>query len=542
VVSRFGLAAKRRLAIDWDAQSLRVVQFRPQGASIEVIKAVSVPIPPQVRLEDPESLGAFLREVLGQARIHDRRALLDIPRDQVVLNTLTLPPTPLDDLPALVYFQAVKELPFAAEQATLDFVVQGMFDPKSPSRVLVAAVRSDALTFYRRLAREAGLRLERIGLRPHANMVAFTAGLGAKPPERLLGVDVGPVLTEINIIRDGGLVFSRAATVRLFDVEGDTDAEDEPSASVTDSRLMIAASPQADAEEPTTREAVNAVLVEVIRSIEAYRATDPSARITQAIVAGSTGIEAALAEGLQRRLNTSVELYDPGRALDLTPPRAKELRGFSAALGLAMGHEATGPSHFNFLQPKRAVTRQARRLRRLPATVGVALVLITAVVAIRWNVLRPKHQRIDALRTAVAALSRDVQGFSKTRNQHTSGVRDLRERIEAVDQWMSGEGHWLLELWSLVKAFPLDKEAYATKLVFVDQPPSVDMDLRTKHTGVITVLMDRLREAGFEATGGKSAESAGADEFMFTETIRISLRDRSARTADAKPPSGEGRP
>ena len=81
--------------------------------------------------------------------------------------------------------------------------------------VLVAAIRHDALSRYEATLSAAGLKLDRIGLRPYANKFAVSSLLRHAMPERVLLIDVGPTLTEINVFRDSFLAFSRAASVAV---------------------------------------------------------------------------------------------------------------------------------------------------------------------------------------------------------------------------------------------------------------------------------------------------------------------------------------
>jgi len=525
------LTGRRQLAVDWDAQSLRVVQFRARGDRIDILKAVSVPIPLEIRQDDAESLGAFLRQALTQAGIRDRRAALTIPREKVVLNTLNVPPTPLDELPALVQFQAVKELPFAADQGTLDFTVRGAHDPKAPAEVLYAAVRNEALNLYTQVAREAGLTVERVGLRPHANLVAFTAGTDLAQKRLCLAIDVGPHLTEINLTREGGLLFSRSASVRLaFEGESAIDTD-----TLTDSKIVGHAVPNFSAASESVRDAVAALMVEITRSFEAYRATDPGARLDQIIVAGATGVEATLAEELHERLSAQAELYNPGLALELPPQRARELRGFSAAIGLAMCTNVAATQQFNFLAPKRAVAPRAKQLRRMPRWVMAAAAVILSVLVFRRYVVEPKQAEIAKLKANTSAVTRELKGYAKGKT-HIDGVVDLSNRVDAVRNWFDSQQTWTSDLVELTRAFPSDKDAYITMVNFVDQPAGIDIALRTKDPSITKSFVDQLKKAGYDAAVGPSSESAMKDGFRFSDSVRIVLAV-GGRKID-QPPAG----
>ena len=204
------------VSIDWDVRTLRIVHFvvRSKGG-VGIRKVLSVAIPPDLRAGDPSAVGQLIRQVLDRERIGAGRMVVDVPRDQAVLNTLKLPAVPDDDLPAMVEFQVSKELPFPLTVAAVDFAVESGDDGSGFREVLVAAVRKEVVEFYAQVAGSAGLKLERVGLRPYANRESINELLGDTRRERVLFVDVGPVLSEIDVLRGGRLAFSRAASVAV---------------------------------------------------------------------------------------------------------------------------------------------------------------------------------------------------------------------------------------------------------------------------------------------------------------------------------------
>jgi Tfp pilus assembly PilM family ATPase len=109
---RSTLNSKMMLAVDWDAKRLRVVHAGLRKGKVRVERMLSVDIPPEVDMSEPESAGKLLREVLAKLKIRTKRVILDVPRDQALLTTLNLPAASPDDMPALVEFQIAKELPF----------------------------------------------------------------------------------------------------------------------------------------------------------------------------------------------------------------------------------------------------------------------------------------------------------------------------------------------------------------------------------------------------------------------------------------------
>jgi type IV pilus assembly protein PilM len=525
--------SKKLLAIDWDARNLRLVLVRPRGEGLELVKAVSIPVPAEVKLDDPEATGAFLREAMRQARISVKSAVMSIPRDQVVLNTLGLPPTPVEEMSALVQFQIVKELPFAADQATVDFAVGAGFDPKEPCTVLVAAIRNEQLAFYRQVAHEAGLSIERIGLRPYANLHAVTARAPDLRDKTFLLIEIGPQLTEIDIIKQGSLVFSRAASVSLPDYRGSRSSHYE------DSR--ISAMEVADQEpEEVDRRAVNALMVEIVRSFEAHRATDAGISIDQIVVCGASGLEPQLGQVLAARFATQAELYTPERALDLTAQRAKELRGFSAAIGLAMGSAQRGLAAFDFLHPKKPVSKRQVRLKKVPIAVATGLLFIGAGATSYAKFVLPKQEQIKVMDERI-----------EPKRKQAKVVRDFKAQVETLESWRDSEQYWPEVLIALTENFPPDDEAAVTRLDFESRPKPRSSGresrmvarLRTASLGKVNEIITKLGEWGCkEVKSRKESPISGRREagiYSYETDVEAILPTRSKPSAKGKDASTE---
>lgn len=524
---KLSFGKNKLLALDWDRKTVRMVVVRPRADGVDLLKASSVDIPATIRHDDAESLGGFIREAMGQVGISATQAMISIPRDHVVLNTLELPPTPAEDMPAIVSFQITKELPFAAEEAALDFAVSGTFDPKQPCSVLVAAVRREQLNFYQQVVEHAGLSVERVGLRPFANLIAVTARAPELSQKALLIVEIGPQYTEIDIVRDGRLMFSRAALLTLPEpasVEGE---------SFTDSRIATTRPMERD-EDDATRQAISDLMVEIVRSVEAYRATDPTMSLDHIVVCGATGFESHLAQALGARYATTAALFTPDRAMQLATQRAKELRGFSAALGLAIGHERKGLETIDFLHPKKPVSRRSVQMKKLPVAVATALLFIGSGVTFHLRFIKPLQDRAKLLDGERAKLKKQEEPVVK-----------FKDQVESLESWMASEQHWPTVLAMVTEVFPSETEGYSTRADFEITPnPKMNsrdalmrIRFRTASLGTVNSLAAKLREAGFSnvVPGKETPSEMGRDGYKYDTNIDA-LVPKPMRGEDAAAP------
>ncbi|MCB9866377.1 MAG: hypothetical protein H6816_07055 [Phycisphaerales bacterium] len=144
------------LAVDWDAQRLRIVHAAVRRGKVRIDKMLSVDFPPDLDQSDSAAMGGLLREVLNRLKIRTRRVLLDVPRDQALLTTLNLPAASPDEMPAARWNSRLPpELPFSYP-GDRGFTMPET-TPEARWDVLVGTVRRDVVAFYETHLRAAGL-------------------------------------------------------------------------------------------------------------------------------------------------------------------------------------------------------------------------------------------------------------------------------------------------------------------------------------------------------------------------------------------------
>lgn len=405
---------RKVLCLDWDKRSLRIVVARIGGGRAVLEDAHSHRLPAGLDADDPAAMGDYIQQMLRRHRLHHhRRVVVDVPRERAVINRLALPPTPMAEVAAAVRFQAMKELPFPVDSAAIDYVVMARDAAGLATEVLLAAVTLETLGRVQATCQAAGLTPTRIGLRPYANLVSVQQ-VHPRDDEHVLFVDVGPGATEIDVFFGDTLAFARSANVNV------PVPVPEPEARESEDSRIISIADIADlaAPEEAIAAAGNELLVEVTRTLQAYRATDPDATIQQVIVAGGTGIEPQLAERLEARLGAPVKLFDPTGPLRIDAEEAPKLRSFSAALGLAWGLSREGLLALDFLNPKRPYSAREtlRRRARLAGVAALGVLAVTAAGLGKWAY--DLSRELARLRSANTQKWTKVQELVKVTNRN----------------------------------------------------------------------------------------------------------------------------
>lgn len=423
------LRSRPFVAVDYDRRHLRIIQAECVAGKARILRLIEVPLPEEVDLSDADGLGTLLGEALRKHKLGGAGVLMNVPRTEAVLKPLTLPPgTSVEEMPGMVRFQMEKELPFQLDEAVIDFTVSRHYDAEAGTEtadadgvdVLVAAVRVGVVEHYRRIAAAAKVRLLRLGLRPYAVHHCVEACVGQAAGQRIAVVSINSDETEIDVIDDGVLAFSRSAKVAV------------PAGAVG------------------TDPSVNLAVMEVARSLQSYQSVDRSSRISAVLVAGGTGIERAVAAECQRRLGVRSEPFDPTQSLQMkVTDEQAQTSAFIAAIGLAVGHAHADELPFDFQHPKEPVVPRDNSSVR---NALIAVLLITLVVGggvVGWLKFSQRKDQIEQL-------------VRQKNQQETLAKKTERygERVEAIQQWEQSSRDWVDHLAYLSVLLPPADQAY----------------------------------------------------------------------------------
>ncbi len=515
------LVEKPILSVDWDTRAIRLVHARVRSSSVTIEQVLSVVIPQDVRVDEAKSLGGFLGKAVAKAGISTKRAVVDIPRERVNFHTLKLPDASLSDLAGMVAFQIPKELHFPIDQAVVDFIVPAEKSPEGETGdVMVAAVRNEELQFYRDVFQHAGLKLQHVGLRPNANRFAVNTLLAATPCEHVLFVDVGPTTTEIDILHNGHLAFSRVADVNIpacFDTPSSViDVDKDPQGQ---GLTLVTTEPAADSAFDRI---VRKLMIEVTRSIEAYRSTSPGATIDRAVIGGSCDIEEALAEAIQKQYNIPAQPYNPASCFGWDADRGAAAGAFAATLGLSLSQAQSTELRFNFIAPKRAVSRAERRVKKAPMAVATAVIFVAACGVFYFQHLKPQYEERDRLRDELAATE-------KTLKVH----KEFVTLVGAIQQYEKNRIVWVDELHELISALPEQKQIVLAGIDMSQKNHTIKLPFRGKNISTGGETATRLRDfrlpdsdqAQFEVTLGDASVKDG-QKYPHNGRLQVNIVDR----------------
>jgi len=514
-------------AVDLDGNTVRVCQAvqRSGGPAVTRLASASLDLPVDANRSDATVVGPALARALAKLRIKPAMVVMGIPRAQVVLRTLLLPPTENPgELASLVHFQAGRDLPFRPEDAIVDFQVRRTVNlPQRAAaapepvpgalagtaatvvqaaslarlEVLVAVVKRDTIEFHQQLAELAGFKLAALGFLPHAHARCIQACHVADNDNAFALVSLRPDEVTIEVLSHDALLFSRATNFApaLPDIAG--------------AAANAAPENTASAPRPESLSLIQHAARETLRSLHAFSGTEPDTAVTKIVVAGATGLEASLALALADRLGLPTTHLDPSGPLQLPAEARADAPGALAALGLALGLADRSGLPFDFLNPKRPpVKRDLKRLRILLGSAVAALVIVGIFIA-RTTLVR---RETDLYNQALAELA-DAEKKRPT-------YRRTLLQAATVDSWLKSERDWTDLYAHLSSVLPPAEDIYL-KSFTVTGLGSLRLGVQARNGETIARLDKQLRAAGYDVK--PIAITPGSDRYGYNFASIVEL-------------------
>ena len=178
----------RFLAIDAEHGAIHVVAGTARGGQIRVEKAVTVPVREALTLANAAELGRELRDALKTAGILPGPVIATVGRDRVIVKDFKIPKVSAAEEPAVVRFQASKDMTEAPDSIVLDYFPLDREEPDGQIRAVTVSVRKDVLNAYKSLCQAAGLKLVGLTPRPFGALAALDRAIAAgavTAPERV---------------------------------------------------------------------------------------------------------------------------------------------------------------------------------------------------------------------------------------------------------------------------------------------------------------------------------------------------------------------
>jgi len=478
----------RRLLLELTTTEARALVVSASESRVTIEKSLVVSLATaEVQAEpaalEQKAIGALVAEGLGRLE-----TIAVVGRADIELRLLAVPPSPDEELPSLVRFQAAQELPNLDADTPLDYLPLGDA-PDRPRRVLAAVLKPGVRERLQRIGDGAKLPLAHIVLRAAASASLM---LQEKPELRercFLLVEILDRRVELAAVSHGRVVFLR--------------------------HVLLSADPT------TSADAAESLVSEVRRTRVVVANQEDGQTVEPVVLVGDGPPSRALAERLGAAADARVVVADPLPRSTVVASGAilspQDRQAATALLGAAADDAAGRSPAFDFLHPRQPPKPPSRRGVYVLAGVAVATLVLALVV-------------MSQLQTA--DLNRDIrqrQAESASLEQKVKQGDAIIAASDEVEAWLGREVVWLDELRWLSERFPPAQDARLTLLTGVSGDRGRGMELAglARHAGAKAALDQNLRDATHQVVPKTSeARSGGQYQISFGSSLRIKPQTR----------------
>ena len=498
----------RFLALDGDTNRIQLLSASVKGDVVRLEQSATWDEDQPITKANAAAAGERLRAKLKESRIAAAPLLVCIGRDRIILKEIKIPAVPPHEEPAIVRFQALKELTEGGEDSILDYVP--IATTGNERRVQIMAVKKDLVAAYRTLAEVAGLKLATVSPRPFAILAGLQRAIATKQvpppasPEAAMAMLVrGDKWGEFAIVHHGSLTITRSL-----------------------------------AGPALTNDA--ALLGEIRRNLAVHANQHPESPV-RALYLAEPDTPGGLRERMQDSLAIPVHAYEPAIGVSVPDGPAGVLAGPAGMFAL----QASGDLRINFAQPRQPKPPKDPFKRVVALTAAACALILVSLGAF-------SYLQISAKKAEIAKLQQRV-------TQAKKGAGELgadEKRIKAIDDWTNSEINWLDDFYDLTAR--MEKNGRSIQVVEIAASPQDDRTGKNAKKAIAVVKIRGISkedegplDAFMKELAAEPAYSVGPkktskntqydkDNFLLEFTFRVDIQrrtpDKYVRTFEAPVP------
>ncbi|MCM2371685.1 type IV pilus biogenesis protein PilM [Aporhodopirellula aestuarii] len=481
-----------RIALDWDDEQIRMVAADQSGRQVRLRAAAVVPI-------GDRDLTTALQDLIKDHSLEKGECLVAVGRDRAELRQMEFPPVPLDELPDMVRFQAIRQFASAGDSAAIDYITTHV--DTDGIKAIVAATGPTQLTPIQKTIETAGWTLHRVALRPIAAAALYRMKVARPAPAT--DIESQPTIALIDLVADEAeIVLLRGGEIAFV------------------RSVRLPAHPASSA--PVSHARTNSLAGEIRRSLIACGAVGSPCNVVMWGTEDRHGEEIKLlAERISQQQDAPCEtrLIDPlelvGADDSIRTSTGSMVGRLAPLVGLLVADAGNANELIDFLNPRRTIEVKTDK-RKVAAMVGIPLALAMTIVWMLWGNLARLDEQIEQQTAVNAELKQKTKSSDK-----------MIDKTELIDQFLDGDVNWLDEFERLAGSMPAADELIVKEVSAISN--SRGGGGRIVVTGLVTspevidAFETALRDESHQVTGDKVTQLATDDAYRWqmTETIAV---------------------
>jgi len=204
------------VGVDIGTSAIKVLQVRPSGKGIRLLKYGVEPLPPQSIVDghvmNTGLVADALRKVFHDLRISQKEIALSISGNSVIIKKLNLPLMKQSEIEDQIQWEAEQHIPYDINDVEIDYNVIWRNQDLGQMDVLLVAAKKDEIRDLVEVAKEARLRPVVVDIDAFALQNVYELNYGYKDNETVALINVGAEVTSLNIISGSVSQFTRDIT------------------------------------------------------------------------------------------------------------------------------------------------------------------------------------------------------------------------------------------------------------------------------------------------------------------------------------------
>lgn len=334
------------VGIDIGSHAVKVVEVSRKGDRATVSNYGIGYLPPDAIVDgevmDSEIVVECIQDLLNERGISGKNVASAISGRSVIVKRIQMDQMSEEEAADAIYWEAEQHVPYGIDEISLDYQILGDSEEEGKMDVLLVAAKRETVEMHTALLRDAGLTPYVVDVDSFAVQNSFEANYECEEGERVLLLNVGSSVTNVNLLSNGAPLITRdlsvAGSAFADEVQRTLEVDREEALKII----------QSDSEEDQERiapilETVGQdLLLGIERSLSYLKGNSGASDVSRAILSGGGSCLAGLQSYLSTRLGIPVDIANPMKEIEYDPNLFSDMEvdrigpSLMVALGLAL--------------------------------------------------------------------------------------------------------------------------------------------------------------------------------------------------------------
>jgi len=330
------------VGLDIGSKTIKIVEVEKQGNNFTlkgsgVVGYSGLSIENMKDEKEYVQLADTIKKLCKETRISKKDVVLSLPENQVFTRIVRFPLLTDQEIDSAVKWEAEQYIPIPISEAVVQHQILERKELSSPPEVVVLliAAQQALVEKYVRLLQMAGLSISAV----ETELLAASRVL-APADQTVMLVDFGAVSTDIAIVKNGNLVFSRSvpsAGDSLTRAVSQSIGVDALQAEEYKKTYGMSPEQLEGKVMQSILPVYNLIVDEIRKAIQFYQTDEKDGKPTQVILIGGAAGLPGMSTKLAEDLGMEVIMGDPFQKVTVAPEVYKQIANYAPLYAIAVG-------------------------------------------------------------------------------------------------------------------------------------------------------------------------------------------------------------